>query len=132
MKVAKLFALLALLFVAFAPHGAEARLQHTQTFTFCDMGLLQQDGCLQAPQLGLTPGMQGEILHSDCFAPGGYINQVTGTTTDYTNVRPPFNVPGCAFPVGKWTPDSAVCSTLLLAFPVVRLLWAQGRAGTLC
>ena len=102
----RLLALLALLFVALAPHGAEARLQHPPTFTFCDMGLSQQDGCLQAPQLGLTPGMQGEILHSDCFAPGGYINQVTGTTTDYTNVRPPFNVPGCDFPVGKWTPDS--------------------------
>ena len=99
-----LLALLALLFCACAPQGAEARVQHAPTFFFCPFGAAVADGCGQAPQYPLTPGVQGEIWHPDCFAVGGWINQVTGTSTNYTGVRPPYNVPGCDFPVGKWSP----------------------------
>ena len=51
---------LALLFVAFAPHGAEKSLQHTQTFTFCDMGLHPGGGRQVAGSAAraFTPGMR--------------------------------------------------------------------------
>ena len=72
------------------------------------MGSGWNDGCMQAPQYALTPGEQGEIWHNDCFAPGGYINQASGTSTDYTTTRPATNVAACDYPVAKWSPDSAL------------------------
>jgi hypothetical protein len=112
-----LLALLALLFCACAPSGAQAAAQHPPAFFFCPFGAAVPDGCGQAPQAGLTPGMSGEILHTDCFTPGGFINQVAGTTTNYTSVRPPYNVPACDYPVGKYSPDSALLDPATVSIP---------------
>jgi hypothetical protein len=42
----------------------------------------------------------------NAFAPGGYINIVAGTTTDYSSKRPPYNVPGVDYAIGPYTPIS--------------------------
>lgn len=108
----RFFVLLGLLVAAFAPHGAEARVQHPTTFFFCPMGAVAGDGCGQAPQVGLT-STAGSYQLTNCWGNGGAVNQLTGTTTDYTQpgaspitAAVPYNSPACEYPIGDDIPAS--------------------------
>ena len=106
----RFLALIYLLLLSLTPAHARMSIAPPPVYSFCTFGDIYLDGCGQAPQTGLTPGLEGQVLHTNCFANGGFINQYAGTSTDYTaaGARPPFNVPGCDYPVGATLPDASL------------------------
>jgi hypothetical protein len=97
----RILALLGLLLVAFAPHGAEARAQHAPASFFCPFGAALPDGCGQSQpfQPGSTATFQPTGRN-----PGDFINQLTATSTNYATNGPPWNLCAIDYPCGEYTP----------------------------
>lgn len=76
----------------------------------CPFGTGLGDGCPQANRLGSTQFPNGR-------QPGGYLNQISGTTTNYVTQGPSINLPGIDYPVstllGTTFADPAVIGNLI-------------------
>jgi len=135
----RLFALLALLFVALAPQGADARAQHPHVSSFCPLGAGTQDGCGQSPIV--TKGVQAFFQVPNAFQPGGFFNTTAATPTNYMlndcgpsgtgPCRQPFNVVCVEFGCGPYTPFSSLLDPATVSIPGCSYSVASWGAGLL-